>query len=100
MDAFLEDLIGKLENCGEDTMVIAYGDHLPGLDFETDDLKEGNKYETPYFIWDNFGYNTSHRKEESEHLKAWGLASQVLSQVNIHSGVINQFHQTRTGRRN
>ena len=66
MDAFLEDLIGKLENCGEDTMVIAYGDHLPGLDFETDDLKEGNKYETPYFIWDNFGYNSSHRKEESE----------------------------------
>ena len=80
MDAFLEDLIGKLENCGEDTMVIAYGDHLPGLDFETDDLKEGNKYETPYFIWDNFGYNSSHRKEESENLKAWELASKVLSE--------------------
>ena len=100
MDAFLEDLIGKLENCGEDTMVIAYGDHLPGLDFETDDLKEGNKYETPYFIWDNFGYNSSHRKEESENLKAWDLASKVLSQVNIHSGVINQFHQTMKGTRN
>src|SRR5699024_6834247 len=36
MDDFLEDLLGQLENCGEDTMVIAYGDHLPGLDFETE----------------------------------------------------------------
>lgn len=100
MDAFLEDLIGKLENCGEDTMVIAYGDHLPGLDFETDDLKEGNKYETPYFIWDNFGYNSSHKEEQSENLNAWELSSKVLSQVNIHNGIINQFHQTMKGTKN
>lgn len=100
MDTFLEDLIGKLENCGEDTMVIAYGDHLPGLDFETDDLKEGNKYETPYFIWDNFGYNSSHKEEQSENLNAWELSSKVLSQVNIHNGIINQFHQTMKGTKN
>lgn len=97
MDAFLEELIGKLENCGEDTMVIAYGDHLPGLDFETEDLKEGNKYETPYFIWDNFGYNENHQEEESENVTAYELASKVLSQVNIHNGIINQFHQTMQG---
>lgn len=97
MDAFLEELIGKLENCGEDTMVIAYGDHLPGLDFETEDLKEGNKYETPYFIWDNFGYNENHKEEESENVTAYELASKVLSQVNIHNGIINQFHQTMQG---
>lgn len=97
MDAFLEELIGKLENCGEDTMVIAYGDHLPGLDFETEDLKEGNKYETPYFIWDNFGYNENHKEEESKNVTAYELASKVLSQVNIHNGIINQFHQTMQG---
>lgn len=100
MDAFLQDLIEKLEDSDEDTMVIAYGDHLPGLDFETDDLKEGNKYETPYFIWDNFGYNSSHKKTESEDITAYELASKVLSQVNIHSGVINQFHQTMSGTKN
>ena len=100
MDEFLQELIGKLEKCGEDTMVIAYGDHLPGLDFETEDLKEGNKYETPYFIWDNFGYNSSHKEEESENLSAFELASKVLSQVNIHSGIINQFHQTMKGTKN
>ncbi len=100
MDDFLEDLLGQLENCGEDTMVIAYGDHLPGLDFETEDLKEGNKYDTPYFIWDNFGYNASHRKEESENVKASELASKVLAQVNIHSGTINQFHQAMKDTKN
>lgn len=100
MDEFLRRLIKKLEQSDEDTMVIAYGDHLPGLDFETSDLKEGNKYETPYFIWDNFGYNSSHKQTESENLSAYKLASKVLSQVNIHSGIINQFHQTMSGSKN
>lgn len=100
MDTFLQNLLAKLSDCGEDTMVVAYGDHLPGLDFETDDLKEGTKYETPYFIWDNFGWNASHRKSESENVTAYELASKVLSQVNIHSGLINQFHQTMDGTKN
>lgn len=100
MDAFLQDLLTQLEQYGEDTMVIAYGDHLPGLDFETKDLTDGNKYQTPYFIWDNFGYNQQNRKTESENTKAYELASKVLSQVNIHSGEINQFHQTMKGTKN
>lgn len=100
MDTFLQNLLAKLSDCGEDTMVIAYGDHLPGLDFETNDLKEGTKYETPYFIWDNFGWNASHRKSESENVTAYELASKGLSQVNIHSGLINQFHQTMDGTKN
>lgn len=100
MDQFLKDLLAQLEQCDEDTMVIAYGDHLPGLDFETKDLKEGSKYETPYFIWDNFGYNSSHREEASGDLQAYELASRVLSQINMHTGIINQFHQTMDGARN
>lgn len=100
MDQFIKDLLEQLADCGEDTMVIAYGDHLPGLDFQTKDLKKGSKYETPYFIWDNFGYNSSHRKEESEDIQAYELASKVFAQVNIHAGIVNQFHQTMDDTKN
>ncbi|MCD8020217.1 MAG: LTA synthase family protein [Clostridiales bacterium] len=100
MDAFLEDLITRLSDYDEDVMVIAYGDHLPGMDIETSDLAEGTKYETPYFIWDNFGYNSEHKEEESENVTSYQLASKVLSEVNIHNGTINQFHQTLKGTKN
>lgn len=97
MDTFVQTLLQKLSTYEEDTMVIAYGDHLPGMDIETAELTEGTKYETPYFIWDNFGYNQKNKAKESENLKAYQLASKVLDQVNIHNGAINQFHQTMRG---
>lgn len=100
MDDFLKNLLELLSEYDEDTMVIAYGDHLPGMDFENSDLLCGNKYETPYFIWDNFGYNKANKKKESENLTSYQLASKVLSEVNIQNGVINQFHQTMQDSKN
>ena len=100
MDDFLKNLLELLSKYDEDTMVIAYGDHLPGMDFENSDLLCGNKYETPYFIWDNFGYNKANKKKESENLTSYQLASKVLSEVDIQNGVINQFHQTMQDSKN
>lgn len=94
MDDFLKKLLELLSEYDEDTMVLAYGDHLPGMDFESSDLVCGNKYETPYFIWDNFGYNKDNQNKESENLTSYQLAAKVLSEANIQNGVINQFHQT------
>ena len=73
---------------------------MPGMDFENSDLLCGNKYETPYFIWDNFGYNKANKKKESENLTSYQLASKVLSEVDIQNGVINQFHQTMQDSKN
>ena len=97
MDDFLGDLTGRLETCGEDVILVIYGDHQPGINLETKDLLRGSKYDTPYVIWDNFGYNRSSRKEESGSVKAWQLAAKVLQQVNIHEGLLNRFHQTMKG---
>lgn len=100
MDDFLKGLLELLSEYDEDTMVIAYGDHLPGMDFENADLECGNKYETPYFIWDNFGYNKANKNKESGDLSAYQLASKVLGEVNIQNGVLNQYHQTMTDSKN
>ena len=94
MDAFVGDLLDELENYPEEVMVIAYGDHLPGLDMEKEDLESGSKFRTPYFIWDNFGYNKKNRDQESGTIRSYQLASKVLGQVGIRQGCLNRFHQT------
>lgn len=94
MDAFIGELVKELENYPEEVMLIAYGDHLPSLGHESSDIEGGTKYQTPYFIWDNFGYNKEHGKEESGNVQAWQLASKVLKQIGMSEGVLNGYHQT------
>ncbi|MDD7210330.1 MAG: LTA synthase family protein [Lachnospiraceae bacterium] len=100
MDDFIKNLLQILSDYPEDTMVIAYGDHLPGMNLENKDLKSGSKYETPYFIWDNFGYNKKHREKESGDVEAWQLAAKVLGEMKIHNGFLNEYHQTMSRSKN
>lgn len=94
MDDFVYKLTQALEYYPEDVILVVYGDHLPGMNVESTDLTRGNKYETPYVIWDNFGYNRDHAEEESANIKAWQLASKVLHEAKIYDGVLNRYHQT------
>ena len=89
MDAFLEELILSLEKRGEDTVLVVFGDHLPSLEIETADMRSGSKFETEYFIWNNIGL-----EKEDENLQAYQLYSKVLTQLGIHEGVMNRYHQT------
>lgn len=93
MDEFLQTLTETLEDYPEETIVVAYGDHLPGIDVENEDLTTGSRYKTPYFIWDNFGYNREHGSRESEDISAYQLAAKVFGEVNINNGILNQYHQ-------
>ena len=94
MDRFVGDLITRLADYSEETILVFYGDHLPGLNLDKEDLASGSKYKTPYIIWDNYGYNASRRKGESGNLKAYQLPSKVLSQLDIREGIMNRYHQT------
>ncbi|MDO4553805.1 MAG: LTA synthase family protein [Lachnospiraceae bacterium] len=95
MDQFLEELIESLNEREEDTVLVVYGDHLPNLEVETDDLKSGSKFETDYFIWDNIGLD-----KEDENVEAYQLYSKVFEQLGIGSGLINKYHQTYKGTKN
>ncbi len=100
MDAFIGKLVETLTNYNEDTILVVYGDHLPSLDFESNQLKSGSKYKTPYFIWDNFGYNKKYKAEEDEDLSAYQMAAKVLGQVGMSQGTMNRFHQTMKDSKN
>ena len=92
MDKFLEQLIYALERRDEETVLVVFGDHLPSLNIESEDLAKGNKYQTDYFIWDNMGLS-----KEDENLEAYQLYSKVFAQLGIGNGWINKYHQTYRG---
>lgn len=55
MDAFVGDLIQELEARDERTVLVLYGDHLPALGLEAENMESSSLYRTEYIIWDNFG---------------------------------------------
>lgn len=46
-------MIKELSNRKEETVLVLYGDHLPSLDIQKDDLSNANLYQTQYVVWDN-----------------------------------------------
>lgn len=90
MDLFIADLINSLENLGEDTVLVMYGDHLPGMKLSEEQLLNQNLFQTPYVVWSNFVMEAEHGN-----LEAYQLYSYVLNRLDIHNGIINKFHQTQ-----
>ena len=88
MDQFIGELVEMLEESGEDTILVMYGDHLPSLNLSDDTLSAGTVYQTEYFIWNNMGLTF-----EDEDMEAYETGSKVLGAMNIKDGVINAYHQ-------
>lgn len=91
MDAFVKELVTALEKREEPTVLVLYGDHLPGFDFDESDLKNGTLYDTEYVIWRNFGKN----EHVTKNLKSHQLSAYVMSMLGFDSGVITKLHQNR-----
>ena len=89
MDVFVGDLVDALSEREERTVLVLYGDHLPALGLEGDDMESASLYRTEYIIWDNFGL-----EKEDEDLAAYQLSAAVLGRLGITTGVMNGFHQT------
>ena len=53
----IADLIEQIEKMGEPTVVFMYGDHLPSLNLEEEDLEGIDLYQTEWVMWDNFLQN-------------------------------------------
>lgn len=88
MDDFVAELISALEDLGEDTILVMYGDHLPGLGFSEEDLTNGSLYQTEYIIWNNIGL-----AKEDEDIRSYQLSPKVLQSLGMTAGVINKYHQ-------
>ena len=88
MDQFVEDLVTALEERDEKTVLVLYGDHLPALNFQPEDMKSNTLYNTTYVIWDNIGLP----KEDME-LTAYQLTSVLMERLGITNGNMNRYHQ-------
>ena len=89
MDAFVGELIEELSQRDERTVLVLYGDHLPALNLEAEDMESSSLYRTEYIIWDNFGL-----EQQDEPLAAYQLSATVLGRLGITTGLMTAFQQT------
>ena len=90
MDTFTGDLIKAIEESGEPTVMIIYGDHIPALDVKEENYKQDDLYSTRYVIWDNIGLAKKDRDIHSYESGAILLKDAGLS----HEGVIFDYQQS------
>ena len=88
MDEFIGDLTKALKKQDEPTVLVMYGDHLPGLPIKDANLVNKNVFETQYVVWDNIGL-----EKKDQDLYAYQLGAEVLGQIGIHEGVMTKYHQ-------
>ncbi|MCI8549871.1 MAG: sulfatase-like hydrolase/transferase [Lachnospiraceae bacterium] len=88
MDEFVGELVAYLENCGEETILVMYGDHLPSLELTEEKLENKDVFQTEYVIWNNMGLEKSDRD-----LEAYQLGAYVLEHAGIKKGTMFRYHQ-------
>lgn len=88
VDQMIGKLIDKLSRRDEKTLLVLYGDHLPSLEISTDELENGNLYQTQYVTWNNYGLG----KEDMD-LASYQLYPYILDLAGIHEGLITKYHQ-------
>lgn len=88
VDQFVGNLIDELSKRDEKTIVVLYGDHLPTMGLEDEDMRTGNLYDTTYATWNNFGL-----EKKDKDVTAYQLMSYITDQLGIHEGTIFRYHQ-------
>ena len=89
VDRFIGKLIDSLAKREEKTIVVMYGDHLPTMGLEDEDMAQGNLFDTTYVTWNNFGL-----EKEDKDLAAYQLMAHITDQLGIHEGTIFRYHQS------
>lgn len=86
-DNMITKLISKLEEMDEPTVVFMYGDHLPSLNLEDDDLKEINLYQAEWVMWDNIGLAV-----EKQDMAAYQASTYMFNRLGLEGGLMQSFH--------
>lgn len=90
VDTFMSDLIKKVSERDEDTVIVFFGDHLPTMGLQDSDMRSGDIYKTKYVTWNNMGLE----KKDAD-LYAYQLMANITNSVGIHEGTILNYHQTQ-----
>ncbi len=95
MDKFAGNLVKQIEESGEPSVIVFYGDHLPTMGLEAKDLKSRYLYNTNFVIWDNIGL-----EKKDVNLASYQIMAEVFDRLDIHSGTIFNYHQQRRQTKN
>ena len=90
MDKFAGNLVAAMEERGEPTVIVFYGDHLPTMDLQAKDLKSRYLYNTNYVIWNNIGL-----EKKDGNYAAYQIMAEVFERLDIHAGTVFNYHQQR-----
>lgn len=90
MDDFLKELTTALDAFNEPVILIGFGDHLPGLGFTDENMKESDMKQTQYFVWTN---QDTPINMPDEDIEAYQLSSRICQYLGFDNGVINAYHQ-------
>lgn len=88
-DKFIGDLISAYSDYDEPVMVILYGDHLPNIELDPDDITAGELTQTEYVIWTNYELKT-----EDKDLTSYQLSAHIMNLCNKTDGVLTKVHQS------
>ena len=90
MDTFIGDLIEAIEESGEPTVMIIYGDHIPALDVKEENYKQKDLYCTRYVIWDNMGL-----PKEDKDIYSYQAGGMLLEDAGLaHEGILFDYQQS------
>lgn len=88
-DRFIRDLVRELEERDEPSILVLYGDHLPHMNLDSQDVEGEVLTATQYVIWDNIGL-----EKMDQDLEAYQLSAMTLERAGIAQGILTQLHQT------
>ena len=95
VDIFVKELVEALSEFDEDVVLVAYGDHLPALEVDDENVTTGDMFMTQYFIWDNMGM-----EKEDANLTTYEVGAEVLDRLGIHEGLMTSYQQQYKGTSN
>ena len=91
MDSIILDLINKVNELGEPTIIAFMVITCLVLNITNDRLSNGTIYDTPLLIWDNLGLD-----KDSLSLKSYQLSSYLLDKLHLQGGIVSSLHQLKS----
>ncbi len=95
MDQMIGTLIDQIEESGEPTVLVLYGDHLPTLGLSESRLDNANMYQTEYIVWDNIGL-----KKQDEDIYSYQLSTKVFQALKQPLGIMQEYHVEYSNKEN
>ena len=90
-DEFIGELTAAVEAYSEPVVLVLYGDHLPNLSLEDENLENGNLLQTEYVVLSNFGFNP-----ESKDLTAYQLSAYICGELGFGGGYLSSYNRNHS----